>query len=91
MARTTQPATTKTSTPMRPRGDDGGNGSSTAQTKRSGWRQVTNEERHQMIQFAAYMKAEKRGFKNGDSMQDWVNAEKEVDAWLKTQQQSSHN
>ena len=44
-----------------------------------------------MIQFAAYMKAEKRGFKNGDSMQDWVNAEKEVDAWLKTQQQSSHN
>jgi hypothetical protein len=37
------------------------------------------------------MKAEKRGFKNGDPMQDWVNAEKEVDGWLKTQALANQN
>jgi len=46
---------------------------------------VTAAERHQMIQFAAYMKAEKRGFKNGDPLRDWVDAEREVEAWLKSQ------
>jgi hypothetical protein len=93
MARTqTTTNTTKPNTQLRPKGDNGGNGQTVATpAKRQGWRQVTNDERHQMIQFAAYMKAEKRGFKNGDPTQDWVNAEKEVDAWLKSQQQASHN
>ena len=80
--------------PARPRGDNGGNGTSgiaASTTKKSGFRQVTENERQQMIQFAAYMKAEKRGFSNGDAVQDWVNAEREVDAWLKNQQQAGHN
>jgi hypothetical protein len=89
MARTTQPTTTqKTVNPIRP---TGGNGKNLTNPAKKGWRQPTKDERHQMIQFAAYMKAEKRGFKNGDPMQDWVNAEKEVDNWLKTQAQANQN
>lgn len=88
MARST---TTKSTT--RTKGDNGGNGKHAQSAaalhatpaKRSSWRQVTDEERHQMIQFAAYMKAEKRGFQHGDPMADWVEAEHEVDAWLKSQ------
>jgi hypothetical protein len=39
-----------------------------------------NEDRHGMIAKAAYYRAEQRGF-NGDSeMQDWLEAEAEIDA-----------
>jgi len=91
MARTTQPSTQKTVNPIRPKGDNGGNGKNLTAPAKKGWRAPTKDERHQMISFAAYMKAEKRGFKNGDPMQDWVNAEREVDAWLKTQAQANQN
>jgi hypothetical protein len=92
MARTTTQATTqKTVTSARLKTDIGGNGKNLTNANKKGWRQPTTDERNQMIQFAAYMKAEKRGFKNGDPMQDWVNAEKEVDTWLKTQQQANQN
>jgi hypothetical protein len=44
---------------------------------------MTADQRHSMIQAAAYLRAEKRGFQNGNPTQDWVDAEREVDAMLK--------
>jgi hypothetical protein len=35
-----------------------------------------------VIAVAAYHKAEKRGFAPGDELQDWVEAEKEIDTLL---------
>ena len=40
---------------------------------------IAPEERWEMIAVAAYHKAEKRGFTAGGDMQDWDEAEKEVD------------
>ena len=40
------------------------------------------EERWKVIAVAAYHKAEKRGFAPGDELQDWVEAEKEIDMLL---------
>ncbi|MBI5507998.1 MAG: DUF2934 domain-containing protein [Deltaproteobacteria bacterium] len=45
-------------------------------------RAVTAAQRSSMIQAAAYLRAEKRGFRDGDPMQDWLDAEREVDAIL---------
>lgn len=45
-------------------------------------RPITSEERHRLIAQAAYLRAEKRGFQNGDPEQDWLEAEKEIDAAL---------
>lgn len=44
---------------------------------------VTPEERWKMIAVAAYHKAEKRGFATGHDFDDWTEAEKEIDAFLK--------
>ena len=38
------------------------------------------EERHRMIETAAYYRAEKRGFSDGDPVKDWLEAEREIDA-----------
>lgn len=38
-----------------------------------------NEGRHKAIQEAAYFKAEKRGFAPGHELDDWLEAEREVD------------
>ncbi len=35
-------------------------------------------ELHQMIQAAAYSRYEKRGFEQGNELQDWLDAEREV-------------
>jgi hypothetical protein len=43
---------------------------------------ITSEERWKMIAIAAYHKAEQRGFAPGGEMQDWAEAEKEVDELL---------
>ncbi len=40
------------------------------------------EERRTHIAVAAYHKAEKRGFAPGAELQDWIEAEKEIDALL---------
>ena len=40
---------------------------------------IALEERWKMIAIAAYHKAEKRGFAPGGELQDWDEAEKEVD------------
>ena len=43
---------------------------------------VTPEERRRMIESAAYARAERRGFVAGDPMDDWLQAESEVDSRL---------
>ena len=43
---------------------------------------MTADQRQSMIQTAAYLRAEKRGFQGGNPVQDWVDAEHEIDATL---------
>jgi len=40
-------------------------------------------ERHNMIEIAAYYRAEKRGFPDGDPVKDWLEAEGEIKASFK--------
>jgi Protein of unknown function (DUF2934) len=49
----------------------------------SGIVDVTPDERHRMIAEAAYHRAEKRGFTNGDPMQDWLEAEAQIEDELR--------
>lgn len=44
----------------------------------------TTAEREQMIAEAAYYRAEQRGFQGGDPVQDWIEAEAEVERALST-------
>ncbi len=41
-----------------------------------------SDEKHHMIETAAYYRAEKRGFSSGDPMADWIEAEREINASL---------
>jgi hypothetical protein len=41
---------------------------------------VAGEDRYEMIAIAAYCRAEQRGFNGGNAMQDWLEAEAEIDA-----------
>lgn len=43
---------------------------------------ITDEHRHQMIATAAYYRAERRGFLDGDSVADWLEAEAQIDRML---------
>ena len=43
---------------------------------------VTPEERERMIRETAYLNAEQRGFSDGSDYDDWLNAERQVDAQL---------
>ena len=43
---------------------------------------ITPEERWKMVAVAAYHKAEQRGFATGHELEDWTEAEKEIDAFL---------
>jgi hypothetical protein len=43
----------------------------------------TSEERHRMIETAAYYRAEKRGFSDDDPVKDWLEAEGEIEASFK--------
>ncbi len=43
---------------------------------------ISSEERIQMIRRRAYLQAEKRGFQGGSPLEDWLQAEAEVDAQL---------
>jgi len=45
---------------------------------------ITASEREQLIAEAAYYRAERRGFQGGDPMQDWIEAEAEVERTLST-------
>jgi hypothetical protein len=44
--------------------------------------EISPEERWKMIAVAAYHKAEKRDFAPGNELQDWTEAEKEIDTLL---------
>ncbi len=44
---------------------------------------VAAEERWRLIAEVAYLRAEQRGFERGDPINDWLEAEREVDARLK--------
>ena len=44
---------------------------------------VSAGQRRQMIAEAAYFRAERRGFRDGDPLEDWCAAEREVDARLR--------
>ena len=44
---------------------------------------VSEETRRAMIEQAAYLRAERRGFTAGNEIEDWLAAEAEVDALLK--------
>lgn len=41
---------------------------------------ISDDERYQMINETAYLNAEKRGFHGENAMDDWLQAEAEVDA-----------
>ncbi len=45
---------------------------------------VSENMRRSMIAQAAYLRAERRGFTGGDEVEDWLAAEAEVDALLKS-------
>jgi hypothetical protein len=47
---------------------------------------VSSDERRAMIALAAYVRAERRGFTAGGEAQDWLAAEKEIDALLSGRQ-----
>ena len=42
----------------------------------------TSEDKHRMIETAAYYRAQKRGFSNDDPVADWFEAEREIEALL---------
>jgi len=46
---------------------------------------VNPEERYKMIAEAAFLRAERRGFVDGDDLRDWLDAEREIDQMLETQ------
>ncbi len=39
-------------------------------------------DRHEMIAMAAYYRAERRGFNSGNELQDWLEAESEIDGLI---------
>lgn len=45
---------------------------------------VPAEARRDMIEKAAYYRAERRSFRNGDPVADWLSSEREVDELLNT-------
>jgi hypothetical protein len=47
--------------------------------KSSRHREMTPEERHQMIAEAAYYRALRRGFHGGSDLEDWLDSEAEID------------
>ncbi len=51
---------------------------------------VSREVRWQMIAEGAYHRARERGFSGGDEVADWLAAEAEVDARLRTEGREPH-
>jgi hypothetical protein len=46
------------------------------------FQQDGHQSREEMISIAAYYRAEKRGFADGDQVSDWLDAEAEIDELL---------
>ena len=40
--------------------------------------------REELIRTAAYFRAERRGFAPGGELEDWLEAEREIDRWIET-------
>jgi hypothetical protein len=59
-----------------------GGGSISTGAGRKGGESVTPARRHEMIAEHAYRRAAERGFVDGDPFQDWLEAEREVEAEL---------
>jgi hypothetical protein len=51
--------------------------------------EISAQARYAMIQEAAYLRAERRGFAPGHDTEDWLSAEAEVDALLKEGQNTT--
>jgi phage terminase Nu1 subunit (DNA packaging protein) len=51
--------------------------------------EISTEERYRMIAEAAYYRAVKRGFAGGDTVNDWLEAQAEVDAELASTQRQA--
>jgi len=49
---------------------------------------IAPDERHRLIAEAAYHRAEKRGFMNGDPVQDWLEAEAQIENELRNGRKS---
>lgn len=49
--------------------------------------EISPDERRRMIEQAAYLRAEHRGFNGGDPMEDWLVAEREINRMLPSPQQ----
>lgn len=47
-------------------------------------KEITPEQRYQMIAQAAYFRAERHGFSSGRALEDWIAAEQEIDSMLKS-------
>ena len=45
--------------------------------------EITPEERHRRVEVAAYLRAAAREFRGGDPVQDWIEAEAELNEHLK--------
>ena len=75
---------TQAQRPERRRGARRDRGAQTAPAPESQERraEVSNEARYMMIQQAAYLRAELRGFEPGFELDDWLAAENEVDTLL---------
>jgi len=56
----------------------------TKKTSATSTKSITASEREQLIAEAAYYRAERRGFQGGDPVQDWIEAEVEVERTLST-------
>lgn len=50
---------------------------------------ISDEQRHNYIEIAAYYIAERRGFQGGSELADWAQAEQEVDRLLQENRLSS--
>jgi hypothetical protein len=53
-------------------------------TDTGGQRGDSNGKRRQMIAEAAYFRAQNRGFRGGNPVEDWLIAEREIDAMLRS-------
>ncbi len=80
-----KPATPKTKTSKAVAAKSSSTTKAVAQGK--GETVITPEQRYRMICDAAYFRAERRGFVGGNPMEDWLAAEAEIDALLRSMQQ----
>ena len=73
------PAAKPTKAPAKPRAT---RSSKSAASAVSNAIQLTPEERHRVVAEAAYVIAERRGFAGGSPIEDWLQAEADIDRML---------